>query len=92
MKTITRRIQSPALEALVLGLIIFNEKCHTEGIVHRSTVEGLYDASPTGVQTWIRKYCTRRRFLKIIKGLAAAELIVIRQIRGKDYPFIAGRR
>ncbi len=93
MRTITLKKKLPTnhLESLVLGLIVADHH-ESSGKGGLSSVEDLYDKNEMGGQTFIHEYCTRQRFLKIIKGLAAAELIVIRQIRGKDYAFIAGRR
>jgi hypothetical protein len=90
VKTITRRIPAKHLELLVLGVIVADHH-ESSGRGGVSSVEELYEKNEMGGQTFIHEYCTRQRFLKIIKGLAADELIVIRQIRGKEYPFIAGR-
>jgi len=90
VKTITRRIPASHVEVLVLGLIVADQH-ESSGRGYPSSIEELYEKNEMGGQTFIHEYCTKRQFLKIVKKLAAEELIVIRQIRGKDYPFIAGR-
>jgi hypothetical protein len=90
MRTLKKKLPTSHLELLVLGLIVADHH-ESSGRGGPSSVNELYEKNEMGGQTFIHEYCSKRRFLKIVEELAADELIVIRQIRGKDYPFIAGR-